>query len=233
MTFAHITADTITALGNPPGLEWDGTRWWDLRDPTIRTARGWLEVTETPRPEPVEGGFHEYTVELVDGLPVRIWTYRAWTADELASRAEQNARFDSIEDRLARIEAHLWPAPPDPTATTGVPTMADHGGVWPNQGLLLDGGKVWRNVSGTPLTTAPSGFPGTPSQWAHLFVVALTPPVTPPAGILPWSATTEYKAGDKATRNGHLWQCLVAHGAAYAGTWGPPTVGVWKDIGPA
>ena len=86
MTYAHITAGTITALGNPPDLEWDGTRWWDLRDPTIRQARGWYEVTETPRPEPVEGGVHESAVELVDGLPVRAWTWRAWTAEEIAAQ---------------------------------------------------------------------------------------------------------------------------------------------------
>ena len=92
MTYAHITADTITALGNPPDLEWDGERWWDLRDPTIRQARGWFEVTETPRPDPIEGGVWEPTVELVDGLPVRVWTWRAWTAEELAAQAEQAAR---------------------------------------------------------------------------------------------------------------------------------------------
>ena len=90
MTYAHITADTITALGNPPDLEWDGTRWWDLRDPIIREARGWHEVTETPRPEPVEGGVWESTgitgVQLVDGLPVRVWTWRAWTAEEIAAQ---------------------------------------------------------------------------------------------------------------------------------------------------
>ena len=90
MTYAHITADTITALGNPPDLEWDGTRWWDLRDPTIRSARGWLEVAETPRPEPVEGGVWESIgvagVELVNGQPVRVWTWRAWTVEELAGQ---------------------------------------------------------------------------------------------------------------------------------------------------
>ena len=92
MTFAHITADTINALGNPPDLEWDGTRWWDLRDPEIRTARGWLEVTETPRPDPIEGGVFESSVALVDGLPVRVWTWRAWTAEEIAGQAEIAAR---------------------------------------------------------------------------------------------------------------------------------------------
>ena len=91
MTYAHITADTITALGNPPDLEWDGERWWDLRDPTIRQARGWLEVTETPRPEPVNGGVFESSVALVDGLPVRVWTWRAWTAEEIAAQEDAAA----------------------------------------------------------------------------------------------------------------------------------------------
>lgn len=40
-------------------------------------------------------------------------------------------------------------------------------------------------------------------------------------------------SGDEVTRNGRAYRCLVAHGAAYQGTWGPPTVGVWLDIGPA
>jgi len=34
-------------------------------------------------------------------------------------------------------------------------------------------------------------------------------------------------SGDEVTRNGRAYRCLVAHGAAYQGTWGPPTVGVW------
>ena len=236
MTFAHITADTIDALGNPPDLEWDGARWWDLRDPTIRTARGWLEVTETPRPEPVEGGVHESTVELVDGLPVRVWTWRAWTAEEVAWQAEAEARLDDYGQRLARIEAHLWPAPPDPTTPTspGVKTLAEHGGVWPVEGLLREGDTVYRNVSNAPLTSAPSKFPGSIDQWDHLFVSVLAP-TTPDPDPDPqwpqwrgeWSATADYLAGDHVTRGGVVYRCLAAHGADYGGTWGPPTTGVW------
>ena len=106
VTFAHITADTITALGNPPNLEWDGTRWWDIRDPEIRTARGWFAVTETPRPAPIEGGVHESTVELVDGMPVRVWTWRPWTADELAAKAEQ-AAYDAQRATVKAIITDL------------------------------------------------------------------------------------------------------------------------------
>ena len=239
MTFAQIstTPPTLTA-GLPSGAQRLDTGAWvtppkDGWTPDLLAACGWFEVTETPRPDPVDGGVHESTGELVEGQPVRVWTYRDWTVEELAARAEQEARFDSIEDRLARIEAHLWPAPPDPTTPDDAPGWpAD--GVWPDGGLLLDGGIVYRNVSGVPLTSKPSEFPGTPAQWTHLFVVALAPEPEPPAPtVAPWSATAEYKPGDRCTRNGRLYECLVAHGAAYAGTWGPPTVGVWKDIGPA
>ena len=68
------------------------------------------------------------------------------TAQTLA--AEQAARFDSIEERLARIEAHLWP----PWARTQkCPPRC----VWPAGGLLSDGGKVCLpSRSSAPATTS-------------------------------------------------------------------------------
>ena len=149
-------------------------------------------------------------------------------------RAEQDARLSDLAARVARIEARLWPAPPDPTDPDD-PTVTDWEGVWPDGGLLRDGGTVWRNVSGVPLTTPPSGFPGMASQWDRLFVAVLTPEPEPDPEptVAPWSALTRYKIGDRCTRGGRLYECKVAHGAEYAGTWGPPAAGVWKDIGPA
>ena len=47
---------------------------------------------------------------LVDGLPVVGWTERAKTEAEQAAEAEQNARLYDLAARVARIEAHLWPA---------------------------------------------------------------------------------------------------------------------------
>ena len=102
--------------------------------------------------------------------------------------------------------------------------------MWPAGALLLDGGKTWRNVTTVPLTTAPSGFPGAPSQWADLFVLAAAATQPPVVGVPAWSATAEYKIGDKVTRGGVTYQCLVAHGAAYGGTWGPPLPSVWAVV---
>ena len=141
------------------------------------------------------------------------------------------ARLDGIEDRLARIEAKLWPPQPDTTQSTSVSTLAAYGGVWPAGALLLDGGKTWRNISGVPLTTAPTAFPGDPGKWTHLFVIApaaTQPPAAPT--VAAWSATATYAVGDKVTRGGVTYRCLVAHGAAYAGTWGPPLASVWAVV---
>ena len=129
-------------------------------------------------------------------------------AEEVAWQAEAEARLDDYGQRLARIEAHLWPAPPDPTTPTspGVKTLAEHGGVWPVEGLLREGDTVYRNVSGVPLTSAPSGFPGTISQWGHLFVVVLAPTTPDPAWVQPVPGINEpYPKGAKVTHKDKRW----------------------------
>ena len=114
--------------------------------------------------------------EFFGGAPVA----RPYTSDEnaAADAAQADAAqadaatLTDLAERVARIEAHLWPAPPDPT-TPDDPTVAA------------------------------------------------------------WSASARYEVGDRCTRGGRLYECLVAHGAEYTGTWGPPQASVWTDIGPA
>ena len=145
------------------------------------------------------------------------------------------ARLDDLASRVARIEAHLWPAPDDPT-TSDDPTVDDWdglGGIWPNEGLLREDGIIWRNVSGVPLTTPPSGFPGVPSQWTHLFVAVLAPEPEP-TGPLPWVQPTgahdAYSFGATVTHTGRVWESTVA--GERSNTWAPGVYG-WKDLGPA
>ena len=124
---ALIIYNEVTATGNlPAGArrldagEWvtpPGGAW----TPELAAACGWFEVTETPRPDPIDGGTHESTVQLVDGLPVRVWTWREWTAEEVAWQAEAEARLDDHGQRLARIEAHLWPPDTTPGTTARSP----------------------------------------------------------------------------------------------------------------
>lgn len=151
------------------------------------------------------------------GDKVRDYTQAENQAADAAIAAA--ARMDDLEARVARIEAHLWPADTDPQPGTA-PTWADLGGVWPAGGLLLDGGTVWRNVSGVPLTTPPSGFPGDPSAWGHLFTVALDT-TEPPTGDA-WTEGVAYAVGDLATYAGTTYRCVQAH-TAIAG-WTPDAV---------
>ena len=72
------TIDGQTTIGTPPRLHYDGERWWDLRDATDEQTYDW-------------------SIELVDGLPVETWTPRPWTADELAAQAAA-AQYEA--DRL-------------------------------------------------------------------------------------------------------------------------------------
>ena len=168
---------------------------------------------------------------------------RPYTADENAAAdaaVADAARLDSIEDRLARIEAHLWPAAPDEP-----PTDPDTVGTWP--GILYPGqtyretdGRIIRNATTVPLTTAMSAMPGGGIAWiGQLWEVVTSPepdpdpePGRPEGYVGPWSADAEYAVGNVVDRNGRYYRAKVAHGAAYAGTWGPPLPSVWDVVGP-
>ena len=149
-------------------------------------------------------------------------------ADQAAVDAAQSAALLDLESRVARIEAHLWPpVDPDADVPATVPTMADYAGIWPAGQLLSDGGKVWRNTTTVPLTMAPSGFPGQPSQWGHLFTEVT---VIPPAPTAPaWSdASVAYKVGDLVSYSGVVYRCLQAH-TSQAG-WTPSAIASLWDV---
>ena len=235
---ALIHNDTITHVGPLPRIWWDGDRWHDLRDDdgTQAAALGWLPVTYQPRPDDTDATtWDRDEPALVNGLPVVGWTERPKTEAELAAEAEQDARLDDLDARVARIEAHLWP-PVDPNTEvpTTVPTMADYAGIWPAGGLLSDGGKVWRNVTSVPLTTAPSGFPGQPSQWTRLFVEhgpAASEP-EPEPGVIAWAVGQHVEVGDQRTYNGRVWTAKLAHTTHSGFEPSQFTHAVWLDSGP-
>ena len=237
--YAHTTDGTIDQVGALPALWLGPTRWHDWRgDPETWATQpadwGWQPVVETPRPADTATHTSDPApVALVAGVPTQQWTVRPWTAEELAARAEQAARFDSIDARLARIEAHLWPpVDPDAEVPATVPTMADYAGIWPAGQLLSDGGKVWRNATTVPLTTAPSGFPGAPSQWTRLFVEVSGGTEPEPSEWPAWKPwdnqpTSLYAKDAKVSHNGRRWVANVGNNH-----WEPGVYG-WTDAGPS
>lgn len=105
-----------------------------------------------------------YTRWDLDGNMIEQRPYNEEELEYVQMMEEADSAIMELEERVARIEAHLWPAvdDPDPGDTTGIPTWDELNpeNVWHHDQLLLDDGKVWRNVSGVPLTHPPSQFPG-------------------------------------------------------------------------
>lgn len=228
--FALVRDDTIAQVGALPRLYHDGTRWWDLRPGQHAPEdAGWYEVQETPRPADTNTHTYESSIELIDGTPTRVWAEREWTEPELLGRAEALARLDSVEERVAILWAAVFP--PDPKPTDPAPEdFPEFSGMWHPDTIIRDGGRLWRNTTTVPLTSAPSEFPGAPGQWTHLFVEVATAPTTPdyPA----WDADATYAVGDRVTDEGVVYECLIAHGPERQGTWrpGPATPTVWRVI---
>lgn len=161
------------------------------------------------------------------------------TAQALA--AEQTARLDDLAARVAALEAwraSLAAAEPDaPDAPTW--DQLQPPGWWLHNGLLSDGGKTWRNVSGTVITTPPSGFPDGGAPWVGRLFVEVAgdtdpdPDPEPEPGILAWAVGQQVEEGDKRTHNGRVWTAKLDH-TTHAG-WAPSaaTYAVWTDSGPA
>ena len=94
MTHAQIRDGAIVAVGAPPSRIYDGDTWWDGTDP----ASGWHPITTDPHPAPQPDHTYTQTLTVRDGLPVREWTSRPLTPEELAARAAA-AQYEA--DRLA------------------------------------------------------------------------------------------------------------------------------------
>lgn len=204
MTYAHVTDGTIDAIGNHPDLEWDGTRWWDLRDPTIREARGWFEVTETPRPADTTEGTHDGSVVLVDGLPVRAWTFRPWTEEELAAQADaeaQQVRYDTHQAILDATAALMADAHADGAAWVQ-PTGAHN--AYPLGRTVTHGGKTWENIM--PANVWEPGVSG----WREVVAEGY------PAWVQPTGAHDAYSIGDRVSFEGANYESKIN-----ANTWSP------------
>lgn len=220
MIYAHIVNGGIVALGQPPLVEYDGARWWDLRDPAIRTARGWREVVTVPRPADTATTTSDYAVTLVGGIPTETWTVRAWTAAELAARAQQAVEAALADETRAAAQATLTVAQQQ--------WAADHGRV---------DGQAWTQPTGAhdayalDATVTHAG-----KTWTSLVASNVWQPPTmwrekvtgggAPAWVQPVGAGDAYKIGDRVTFEGQTWESLIN-----ANVWSPTAYPAgWKLV---
>src|SRR5690606_8995861 len=177
--------------------------------------------------------------------PATLLVDRAYNEEENAQaeqrvleRTAAEARIDDLRRRVEILEAAVFGSPEVPTDPDdpSVKTWAQWGGIVPPGQLLLGvDGNVYRNVAGVPLTTPPSGMPGGPGPWGHLWALVLDgeepdDPGDPEAPA--WAAGVSYQVGDVVQYNGRLYECKQAH-TSLAG-WEPTNVpALWTDLGPA
>ena len=122
---ARIVDGVIVAIGHYPKYEVaDGIRY-DLRDPATRAARGWVEVVETPRPADTDTATWDGGAELVDGVPTRTWSPRAWLPGELGGSLRaikaQSMSAVSVPKLAATVQALVDALLPPQPARRGQP----------------------------------------------------------------------------------------------------------------
>ena len=105
MIHALVTDGTIVRTGRveQAGDLWqiiDGDTITGHPDPDEVAALGWLPVTDTPRPDDTADTTHDYSMQVVDGLPAVVWTPRPKTPEELADEAA------AAKEQTLRQQAH-------------------------------------------------------------------------------------------------------------------------------
>ena len=164
---------------------------------------------------------------------IRDYTYteKEAAAEAIALAAmvtDHEARIRALEDDLKALTRDVKTDLPDAPTWDQLP-RADW---WMPDTLLSDGGKVWRNTSGTVLTTPPSEFPGAPSQWTRLFVEVSGGAEPEPSEWPAWKPwdnqpASLYAQDAKVSHNGRRWIANVGNNH-----WEPGVYG-WTDAGPA
>lgn len=115
-------------------------------------------------------------------------------------------------------QAGDWPAFRQPTGA--------HDAYPAGQVIRWTDGRLYRAVR-SGVAHSPAEYP---ADWTDVTdkLTGTIPPETPTAAE--WSASGSYAPGDLVSRGGIVYRCLIAHGAEYAGTWGPPATGVWELV---
>lgn len=106
--YAYIEDNEITKLAQiPNGAKRQDTGEWvlGLKDASteLQEATGWYEVVDEGKPDPSsETKVVDYSIDLVDGVPTRVYTERDKTQEEIDAE-----NTPTLEQQIADLEAAI------------------------------------------------------------------------------------------------------------------------------
>ncbi len=228
MTYARITDWTIDAiLGNPPkgARRLDTGAWVTPPDgnwtPELLAACGWQEVVDAPEPERDCTGDYLGSVEAIEGVATKVWTFREYSPEEqenCLAMQESQRRAESeamAEEELVKEQEAVISEQPAVQWTE----LGDR--VGPGQQFIWSDGNTWRNSSGhwLPTSANPDNHPQSFSQ-----VTGLPPEVAP--FVVGEAVTT----GMLREYEGVVYRVLQPH-TTQAGWLPPNTPALWTPQG--
>ena len=169
-----------------------------------------------------EAGLRQ-TLADIDGLLTAVLPVRTRCATLIETPAQvaeiSSAYLDARDGTPPDTgQASDWPAYRQPTGA--------HDAYPAGRVIRWTDGRLYRAVR-SGVARSPAEYP---ADWTDVTddLTDVDPPDTPTAAE--WSAAASYAPGDLVSRGGAVYRCLIAHGAEYAGTWGPPATGVWELV---
>ncbi len=157
-----------------------------------------------------------YTDDDLDALRVAVLTEQERRQVLTTAQSTVTTLASRVEQAIAEEPALPW-----------TPVIHAENAVPPGGKRIWTDGHTYRNDSKQWLSHSPEEYP---RGWTCLDPdPVLEPEPNPeyPQWKGEWNKDASYVPNDHVSRNGIVYKCLIAHGAAYQGTWGPPATGVW------
>ena len=200
--YARIVNGALASRrAHPTGVERIAGRDWDFRNPDVweawRGANGWLPIIDSPRPVDTDLGTYVRTEQVLDGVPIVVWVFREWTAEELAAQAEAAAlEAQQAADRAA-LDALATTA--SAAHTDGEPWQQPTGAhdAYPLAATVTHGGKTRESL--IPFNVWEPGVSG----WREVVAEGY------PAWVQPTGAHDAYAKGARVSFEGSNYESVI------------------------
>jgi len=213
--YALILNDTIQSVGSlPRAARHIDTGQWVMPPDGVWTAEqaeacGYFYVVPAVKPPDSATDTSDSSVELVDGVPMQVWTSRPWTEDELKAQRvavlqmEQAAALAALTPE--QTDALLGETAPPAGEPWRQPTGAYDS--YPTGAQVTHVDKTWEStVTANVWEPGVSGWRETGSEW--------------PDWVQPAGAEDAYPQGAKVTHNEVRWVSEVPSNVWEPGVYG-------------